>query len=183
MHLSGGKIFTNANSFECKKSKVYFLNVLLVFTFLSLLNTYFSSSSFALTPHTLTITSSGAESIDVIGRDNGTSIGVDNINVATTCRYGYNFTISTSVNDNNLYLNGNSSNNASGTYFTPADGTTALTNSTNKWGYYYDSSAPTTDPTSSNIFSAVPALNSTPATIKSASSTPSASDISENFNL
>ena len=165
----------NASILNSIKKRVILLIVLGIF---SLISTQASAIS-----HTLTITSSGAESIDVIGRDNGTSIGVDNINVATTCRYGYNFTISTSVNNNNLYLNGNSSNNASGAYFTPADGTTALSNSTNKWGYYYDSSAPTTDPTSSNIFSAVPALNSTPAIIKSASATPSASDISDNFNL
>ena len=88
MHLFGDKNFSNANYFELKNRKAYFLNVLLALILFNILNIYFSSSSFGLISHTLTITSSGAESVDVIGRDNGTSIGVDNINVATTCRYG-----------------------------------------------------------------------------------------------
>ncbi len=142
----------------------------------------FSQTSF-VSAHTLSITSSGAQNIDVSGLDSGTAIGVDNIAVSTSCRYGYNFTLSTSVNNNNLYLNGDSSNNTSNTYFTPADGATALSNSSNRWGYYYDDVAPTTPPTASNIFSAIPALGSTPATIKSSLTTPSASDINDTFNI
>ena len=95
-----------------------------------------SPNTFAAT-HSLTLTSSGSQSINV-SASSGTAISSDSINVSTTCRYGYNFTINTSVNNNNLYLNGNSSNNASGTYFSPVDGTTALNSSTNKWGYYYN---------------------------------------------
>lgn len=136
---------------------------------------------------TISVTSSGAQSInvrpDVNNNGVGASIGVDEITVNTTCRAGYNFSISTSVNDNNLYLNGSSSNNQTGKYFTPADGTTALSNATNTWGYYFNSSAPTTAPTASNIFQPVPTLSSTAATIKTPATTASTTDISDSFNI
>ena len=130
--------------------------------------------------YSLTLTSSGSQDVN-ISASAGTAISSDSINVSTTCRYGYNFTINTSVNNNNLYLNGNSSNNASGTYFSPVDGTTALNASTNKWGYYYNSSASNT-PTSTSIFSPVPTLNN-PATVKTPLTTPASSDINDNFNI
>ena len=133
--------------------------------------------------YSLNVSSSGAQSISIAGVGNGAAISADNITVSTTCRYGYNFTISTSVNNNNLYLGGDSSNNTSGTYFTPADGTTTLANSTNTWGYYYNNAAPTTAPTTSNIFNAVPALGSTAASIKTPLSSPAAADISDSFNI
>ena len=134
---------------------------------------------------TISVSSSGAQSIDVSPGASGvgTSIGVDEITVNTTCRAGYNFSLSTSVNDNNLYLNGNSSNNESGKYFTPSDGTTSLGSSTNIWGYYYNSSAPTTAPTSADIFPAVPSLSSTTAIIKTPATTASSTDISDSFNI
>ncbi|MBR3246310.1 InlB B-repeat-containing protein [Candidatus Saccharibacteria bacterium] len=131
--------------------------------------------------HTLSLTSSGAQSINATGAG-GAVISSDSINVATTCRSGYNFTINTSVNNNNLYLGGDASKNESGKYFTPADGTTTLANSTNTWGYYYNASDPSTTPTSSNIFSPVPTL-SNPATIISPLSAPSSTDINDNFNI
>ena len=131
--------------------------------------------------HTLTLTSSGAQSINATGAG-GAVISSDSINVATTCRSGYNFTINTSVNNNNLYLGGDASKNESGKYFTPADGTTTLANSTNTWGYYYNASNPSTTPTSSNIFSPVPTLNN-PTTIISPLSAPSSTDINDNFNI
>jgi|GEM_PF-2786276 len=134
---------------------------------------------------TISVSSSGAQSIDVLpgSSGSGTSIGVDEITVSTTCRAGYNFSLSTSVNDNNLYLNGSNSNNESGKYFTPADGTTTLDSSTNTWGYYYNSSAPTTAPTSANTFLAVPTLSSTAAIIKTPATTASSTDITDTFNI
>ena len=134
---------------------------------------------------TISVSSSGAQSIDVLpgSSGSGTSIGVDEITVSTTCRAGYNFSLSTSVNDNNLYLNGSNSNNESGKYFTPADGTTTLDSSTNTWGYYYNSSAPTTAPTSANTFLAVPTLSSTAAIIKTPATTASSTDIADTFNI
>mgnify|MGYP003533035542 CR=1 FL=1 len=53
---------------------------------------------------------------------------------------------------------GNSSNNTSGGYYSPSDGTTPLTNAPNTWGYSLDiltaNNPPTlTPPTINNIFS------------------------------
>ena len=134
--------------------------------------------------YTASITTSGAPSINVKpGTDGGTgtSIGSDAITVTTTCRAGYNLTMSTSVNDNNLYLNGSSSNNTSGQYFTPSDGTTALSSAPNTWGYYFNASSPTTAPTKDSTFNAVPASTSSAAVIKTP--TASATDITDNFNV
>ena len=128
--------------------------------------------------YTLTLTSSGSQDIN-LSASAGTAISSDAINVATTCRYGYNFTINTSVSDNNLYLGGDSSNNTEGTYFSPTDGTTALNATTNKWGYYYNAS---TAPTNTSIFSPVPTLSS-PATVRTPRTTPASSDINDNFNI
>lgn len=132
----------------------------------------------AFAAYTLTLTSSGAQSIDV-SASAGTAISADNINISTTCRYGYNFTINTSVNDNNLYLNGNSSNNVEGSYFSPVDGTSALNTTTNKWGYYYNNSI---TPTNTSVFLPVPTL-SNPSTVKTPLVTPSSSNINDNFNI
>ena len=134
--------------------------------------------SVSASSYTLTLTSSGSQSIDITA-DANTAISSDAINVTTTCRYGYNFTIQTSVDDNNLYLNGDVSNNTEGTYFEPIDGTSALNITTNKWGYYYDASS---TPTSTSVFSPVPIL-SNPATVKTPLDSPASSDINDNFNI
>ena len=131
--------------------------------------------------YSLSMTSSGAQVLNVVTTGDGISISADAINVTTTCRYGYNFVISTSVNNNNLYLNGDANNNTVGTYFTPVDGTSTLNNSTNAWGYYYNSDSSVV-PTKSSVFSSVPVLGQA-ASIKSASSTAAGSDINDSFNL
>ncbi|MBR3115686.1 InlB B-repeat-containing protein [Candidatus Saccharibacteria bacterium] len=66
----------------------------------------------------------------------GTSIVMDEVNITSNCRSGYTFTI-TGPSDNNLYLDGDVTNNVSGTYFTPVDGNSALNGAgnINKWGY------------------------------------------------
>ena len=169
-------------TFVCDKAS----HVLLTSCILSILSVLaFANDTSAAS--TISVTSSGAQSInvrpDVNNNGVGASIGVDEITVNTTCRAGYNFSISASVNDNNLYLNGSSTNNQTGKYFTPADGITALSNATNTWGYYFNSSAPTTAPTASNIFQPVPTLSSTAATIKTPATTASTTDISDSFNI
>ena len=162
------------------KNKHYYLSIL--GTGLAIvLSLLVSTNSFAST-YSLSLTSSGSQNIDVSGSGDMTAISSDSVNVSTTCRYGYNFTINTSVSDNNLYLNGNSANNTSDTYFTPTNGTATLKNNPNAWGYYYNDSAPTTAPTSSNIFSPVPALGNT-ATIKSPLASQSNTDINDSFNI
>ena len=115
----------------------------------------------AYADYTISMTSSGAQSLDVLpdGTSNiNTSISEDAISITTTCPSGYNLGISTSVNDNNLYLNGSNSNNASGTYIAPSNGTTPLNNAANTWGYYFNNSS-STAPTPASVFSAVPTTN------------------------
>ena len=66
------------------------LRILLVFSVMLLsfvvVNDTFASS------YTLTLTSSGSQTINM-SSSAGTAISSDATNVATTCRYGYNFTI------------------------------------------------------------------------------------------
>ena len=131
--------------------------------------------------YTLSLNSSGAQSIDVSSSGDGTAISSDAVNVATTCRYGYNFTVSTSVDDNNLYLDGDESNNSEDEYFTPADGTTILKNANNAWGFYFNN-ASNVAPTGSSVFSAVPTLGNA-VTIKSSLVNPSGTDINDSFNI
>lgn len=141
----------------------------------------YSTPVFAVN-HTITMTTSGPQSIDVVmgNSGNGVAISEDEITVNTTCRSGYNLNISTSVSDNNLYRNGDSNINSAGQFFTPSDGSTALATATNTWGYYFD---PLLTPTNSSIFSEVPSLGNTPAVIKSPLAEPSNTDISETFSL
>ena len=126
----------------------------------------------------ITVTSSGSQSIDVIPAA-GTAISSDAINVTTTCRYGYNFDIQTSVEDNALYLNGDLENYEN-TIFWPAGGLDPLNETENEWGYFYDGD---TVPTSASIFSSVPSLFEDPAIVKTSLDTPASSDINDNFNI
>ena len=126
----------------------------------------------------LTLTSSGSQSIDV-SPATGTAISSDAINVTTTCRYGYNFTIQTSVDDTTLYLDGNSDSSAY-TYFSPAGGFDPLNETENEWGYFYDGN---TVPTNASIFSPVPSSLEEPAIIKAPLDSPASSDINDNFNI
>ena len=141
--------------FKEKYIKIISLCILLVISFFYILLNY--SDVLAIKEeYYLTLSSSGSQNINVSNVGDKTSISADSINVITNCSYGYNFILSTSVNDNNLYRNGDSANNASGTFFSPTNGTYALKDSSNTWGYYYNRSALNTAPTSSNVFSPVP---------------------------
>ena len=134
--------------------------------------------------YSLSVSYSGAQSIDIIpGNPNnpagtGTKIAEDEITVTTTCRSGYNFAVGTSVSNNNLYLGGDSSANTAGTYFTPSDGTTALNNAPNTWGYYYNAS---NTPTASSVFSSVPAFGTAADVL--ITPTASSTDISDTFSV
>ena len=160
---------------------VAFILIALLFLSLSLFTGatgLFGLNGSAYADYTISMTSSGAQEIDVLPSSNpsgvGTKISTDAVTVTTTCPAGYNLTTTTSVNDNKLYLNGSSSNNATDTYFNPSDGTTALSNAPNTWGFYQDGS---TVPTASSVFKPVPISTSTPSTIRTSSST------SDSFNI
>ena len=134
------------------------------------------NDTFAAT--SLTLTSSGSQSIDV-SPATGIAISSDTINVTTTCRYGYNFTIQTSVYDNFLYLNGDPTSSAN-TYFSPSSGITPLNQTLDEWGYYYNGN---TVPTKASIFSPVPALNDEPDIVRTPRDDPASSDIDDYFDI
>ena len=127
----------------------------------------------------ISVTTSGPQEITIWGGGDNTVLSSDDVTVLTSCRSGYNFVISTSVNNNNLYLDGDINNNTDGTFFTPSDGLTPLSSSTNTWGYYFNEA---TAPTKASIFNAVPALGNS-AVIKAPLETPSDTDISDSFSI
>ena len=163
-----------------QKQTIFFLPILGLSISISL----FGVGNVYATDYSLSITTSGAKNINLAPSTDGsigTNIATDDITVTTSCHSGYNFTLSTSVNNNNLYLNGDANNNTAGTYFAPSNGSTALSSAANTWGYYYsaDSIAPTKD----SVFNAIPALGSTAATIKTPLTTPSSTDITDSFAI
>ena len=134
---------------------------------------FFSTSVFA---YSASITTSGTVTIDVLPKGNGsagTNISAEEINVVTDCRAGYNLTIS-GPSDRNLYRNGDSSNNTSGQYFTPVDGTSALKNTSNAWGYSLTAN------TEDGVFAP---LSNTPAFLKTPSQTASQTNINDTFSI
>ena len=89
--------------------------------------------------YSMTVSTSGAVKVDVApstGGEAGIAVVADEVEIVSDCRAGYTFNI-VGPTDNNLYLDGDSENDDSGTYFMPVDGTNALNNSANvnKWGY------------------------------------------------
>lgn len=168
-----------------KKTKINFeKHYYMVFLILGAIMPFMvTNGAFAVS--TLSVTSSGSQSIDV-SPTSDTAIASDSINVATTCRYGYNFTIQTSVEDNALYLDGDSE--YFDTVFYPVDDTMPLNTYYNQWGYFYyydDYSEEYIVPTSDDVFSPVPSSSEfeEPAVIKAPLGTPSLSDINDSFNI
>ena len=138
------------------------------------------------TDHSVSIGTSGDVNISVNGANS--AIGSSTIDVATTCKAGYNLTLSTSIEDNNLYLNGDSANNMSGSYLSPSNGITPLRLAAATWGYSLDIPSNTTPPafsapTINNIFQPVPASNATPAVLKASASTASEEEINDEFSV
>ena len=108
-----------------------------------------------------------------------TDIKHSDINVVTNCRAGYNLTLITSVSDNNLYLNGDSSNNTPGTFISPIDGSKALSSATNTWGYLLSSNTPSAN----DVFFPVSSNYLEPTVLKTTSETASSTDIDDNFSV
>lgn len=100
--------------------------------------------------YTASMSTSGNITIELSTQGNGTAIGTDNLIITSTCPRGYNVTIQ-GPSDTNLYLNGDNSNNATGTYIAHSSGTinnpaTITGNNLGTWGYS------TTSSTSSGTF-------------------------------
>lgn len=126
----------------------------------------------------IALTTSGFQSIDIVPSA-GTAISSDSINVVTSCRYGYNFAIQTSVEDNTLYLDGDQES-PSDTFFETAYEYLPLNRTQNKWGYFYDGDVV---PTSADIFMPVPGSTEEPDLIRIPLDEPSSSGIDDSFNI
>lgn len=154
-------------------SRVWFVCLVLgVMCFLS------GNNGVAYAAHSMSITSSGVQSVNLGSNYGGvgTAISEDDITITTTCNAGYNFMISTSVDDNNLYYDGDS---GAGSYFSPSDGNTALKNAANTWGYYYGD---TDTPTDESVFSAVPVIGNE-AMVRTVSETTGSGTIEDRFGI
>ncbi|MBR3253163.1 InlB B-repeat-containing protein [Candidatus Saccharibacteria bacterium] len=133
----------------------------------------FSTPVFA---YSASMTTSGAVTINAQPKGDGsvgTSINSEEINITTNCRAGYNLTIS-GPSDRNLYRDGDSSNNTQGQYFAPIDGTSALKNTSNAWGYSL---------TANNEDGIFTPLSDTPAFLKTTAQTASQTDINDSFSI
>lgn len=127
----------------------------------------------------IAISTSGFQGIDIVPSA-GTAIIKDSINVVTTCRYGYNFVIQTSVEDPVLYLDGDPESSA-GTIFEPVYEYAPLNQTQNQWGYFYDDDNDVV-PTGADVFSPVGPVG-WPAIVKEPLYEPSSFDIDDNFNI
>lgn len=161
-----------------KKQKILTASLIIITTFLT---SSFLISNDSYAEHTLTLSTSSIQEIEVSASGSGTTISEAEINVATTCHAGYNLTLSTTVQDNNLYLDGDPDNNSTGTYFAPSDGVTSLISANNTWGFYLPSSNNET-PTTNSVFNAVPTLGSSIA-IRTPLETARDSAIDDTFSI
>ena len=143
-------------------------------TFLFSLSFCFSSQK--VFAYSTSISTASSITTDIAPNNSGNTNAVvksEDINVVTNCRAGYNLTIS-GPSDRNLYKNGNSSNNTSGQYFSPVDGTSTLISTPNKWGYSLTADEDT------DVFTP---LTSTETYLKTTSETASQTDINDTFPI
>ena len=148
---------------------------------ISLLCFLFSlAHSTSVSGYSASISTSG--NVDFTITKSNAGIEYSDINVITDCRAGYNLTLATTVNNNNLYLDGDISNNSANTYISPSDGSALLKNAPNTWGFFA-STDPTIIPTINSIFNPVPTSSATPAAIRTTATTASASNINDNFKV
>lgn len=147
------------------------------FAFLVLAN-LFSNNVYA--EHSISVSTSGSQDINVL-TTTGVAISEAKVDIATTCHAGYNLTLSTTVDDNNLYLNGDESYRDNHLYFSPSNGTSSLSESDNTWGYYLPSSS-TDSPTSSSVFNAVPTAGQI-ASLRTPAQTSRDTDINDSISI
>jgi len=126
----------------------------------------------------LYLTADMGDSINISGMGNSISTDYSEINVLSNCNAGYDVIMSVSIEDNNLYYDGDDTSEDS---FAPIQGSSALSAASNSWGYFLTDNLSYT-PTGSDLFSGVP-LRSSPVLLKNASSTASQSDINDTFRV
>ncbi len=151
-------------------------------TLLSFLSLSFVSDA-AFADDSISISTS--TSVNLLAHGGESAIGSSEVEIITTCHAGYTLTLSTSVNNNGLYLNGDASTAASG-YFAPSNGSTPLSLASNTWGYSLAVLRPGASeyapPTINDSFSAVPNSSSL-VSIKTPESTQSETDIDDRFSI
>lgn len=118
-------------------------------------------------------------SIDISGPNDTTATDYSEINILSNCRDGYDVVMTSTVEDNNLYHN---SDDTETHLLSPIENGTSLNAVSDTWGYLLSNDTSYT-PTGSDLFYAVPTFSSTPAVLRSTSSTASESDINDTFRL
>lgn len=117
-------------------------------------------------------------SINLSGLNGTIPIDYSEINILTNCHEGYDVTMSSTVEENTLYLNSDDTNP---NYLSPITDNTSLLSSSNTWGYYMTNDISFT-PTATNLFHPLPTL-SNPIALRTMSSTTSATDVDDKFRL
>ncbi len=118
-------------------------------------------------------------SVDISGNVRTTATDYSDINVLSNCRAGYDAVMSSSVDDNKLYLN---SDDSSSYNLSAIQDGSALITTPNTWGYL-QANDPSYVPTSADPYYAVPALSSSPAVLKTTEGTASDEDINDTFRM
>lgn len=155
-----------------------FIRTLFTSGILFMLPIFFSCSSYA--EHTVSIAVSGLETINVVASDDNVSIAETELNITTTCKSGYNLFLSSTVDDNNLYLDGDSDHKNSNEFFAPSDGVTSLALASNVWGVYYSDG--NDNPSADSVFLAVPSIGEF-SVIKNSSEAASTGPINDTISL
>ena len=125
------------------------------------------------------LSASTSGSIDILGSSQTTPTDYSEVNVLTNCHEGYDVTMSSTVNDNTLYLD---SDNSSSYYVSPIEDNTTLISTPNTWGYLMTDD-PSFVPTGADLFHPVPTLSSDPAILRTINDTASATDVNDKFRL
>ena len=115
--------------------------------------------------------------LDTSVRNGEVSVSSGELEVTTNCQAGYDLFLHTSVPNNKIYLNGDSS---ASTGFNPSNGTSSLNDSPNTWGFIFN---PSSAPTGASIFSAVSSSSLYPNILRTTSETASDTDIHDTYNI
>lgn len=118
-------------------------------------------------------------SINISGQMETTATDYSDVNILSNCHAGYDVVMSTSIDNNTLYLNGDTTETHR---VSPIEDDHTLISAPNTWGYYLADN-PSYVPTSTDLFHTVPSISSTPAILRSTDTTASQDDINDTFRV
>ena len=118
-------------------------------------------------------------SIEISGDIRTTTTDYSDINVLSNCRAGYDAIMSSSVDDNTLYLDSDAT--SSYNLSSIQDGSSLIT-TPNTWGYLL-ANDPSYVPTPIDLFYTVPTLEESPAILRTSEGTASDEDINDKFRM